>query len=55
MLRSVRDFGEALLDVHPPGVGADDLPGGELGAVGDQQGGLVVAQAGDGELADRAG
>ena len=29
--------------------------GGELGLVGDQQGGLVVAQAGDGELPDRAG
>ena len=27
---------------------------GQLGPVGDQQGGLVVAQAGDGELADRA-
>jgi hypothetical protein len=24
-------FGEALFDVHPPGVGADDLAGGELG------------------------
>jgi hypothetical protein len=41
--------------VHPAGVGLDDLPGGQGGPVGDQQGGLVVAQAGDGELADRAG
>ena len=43
------------LDVHPPGVGADDLPGGQAGTVGDQQGGLVVAEPGDGELADRPG
>ena len=31
------------------------MPGGQGGPVGDQQGGLVVAQAGDGDLADRAG
>ena len=30
----------------------EDLPGGERGAVGDQQGGLVMAQASDGELPD---
>ena len=48
-------FGEALFDVHPPGIGLDDLAGRECGPVGDQQGGLVVSQAGDGELADGPG
>jgi len=48
-------FGEALFAVHPAGVGVDDLPSGRGGPVGEQEGGLVVAQPGDGELADRAG
>ncbi len=48
-------FGEALSGVHPPGVGLDDLAGGQGGPVRDEQDGLVVAQPGDGELADGAG
>jgi len=31
------------------------MPGRELGLVGDEQSGLVVAQSGDGELADGPG
>jgi hypothetical protein len=37
-------LGEALFDVHPAGVGLDDLPGGGGVVIGDDQGGLVVAQ-----------
>src|SRR5665811_2253986 len=39
----------------PQGVALDDLLGGAGQVVGDQDGGFVVAQAGDGELPQRAG
>jgi hypothetical protein len=50
-------LGEALFDVHAAGVVLDDPAGGEVrdwaDVVGDEDGGLVVAEAGDGELAKR--
>jgi hypothetical protein len=49
------DLGQPLLDGHPPGVLADQRPGLDLVVVGDDDGGLVAAQAGDDELADGAG
>jgi len=44
-----------LFDVHPAGVPLDDLLRGAGGVVGDQDGGFVVAEAGDGELPQGAG
>jgi hypothetical protein len=40
------DLGEALLDGHPSGVSLDQGPGGDLVVVGDDDGGLIAAQAG---------
>jgi hypothetical protein len=48
-------LGEALFDVHPLGVALDERLGGSIWVVGDQDGGFVVAESGDGELADGAG
>jgi hypothetical protein len=48
-------FGEALFDVHPAGVALDERFGGSVVVVGDQDGGLVVAQAADDQLPDGAG
>src|SRR5664280_2616583 len=48
-------FGEALFDVHPAGVPLDDLLGGAGQVVGDQDGGFVVTEAGDGDLPQCAG
>jgi hypothetical protein len=42
-------FGESLFDVHASGVGLDHVLD-RWGAVVTQDGGLVVAEAGDGEL-----
>jgi hypothetical protein len=36
-------------------MGVDDLAGGSLAVVGDDDGGLVVAEPGDGELAEGSG
>ena len=49
------DLGEPVLDGHAAGVLVDEVAGGDLGVVGDDDGGLVAAEAGDDELADGAG
>src|SRR5262249_16087199 len=49
------DLGEPLFDGHPAGVPGDEVPGGDLVVVGDDDGGVVPAQAGDDELADGGG
>src|SRR5207247_2127441 len=41
--------------VHPLRVGLDECLGGSVVVVGDEDGGFVVAEPGDGELADGAG
>jgi hypothetical protein len=46
-------FGEALLDAHPLGVAADDLLRRTVAVVGEVQVGMVVAEAADGDLAQR--
>ena len=46
------DLGEALLDGHPAGVAGDELFGGGMGVVGDDDGGRVAAQSGEDELTD---
>src|SRR5215468_9756612 len=48
-------FGEALLDVHPAGIALDERFDRLVVVVGDQDGGLVVAQSTDDQLPDGAG
>src|SRR5262249_33791092 len=47
-------FGQTLFDVHTFGVALDEGLGGAVEVVGDQDGGVVVAQSGDGQLAHGA-
>jgi hypothetical protein len=49
------DLGQVLFDGHAAGVVADQGLVAGLVVVGDDDGGLVVAQAGDDQLADGAG
>ena len=54
-MEKVDRLGDGVLDDHAPGI-AVDQPGGRFALlVGEQQGGLAVAEIRDGELADRAG
>ncbi len=46
--------GQRVLDEHALGIAGDDGLGGGLGVVGEQDGGLVVAEIGDEELAEGA-
>ena len=46
--------GERVLDQHALGIAGDDRLGGGLGVIGEQDGGLVVAEIGDEELAEVA-
>src|SRR5262249_22277262 len=48
-------LGEALFVVHTFGVALDEGLGGAVEVVGDQDGGVVVAQSGDGQLAHGGG
>ena len=45
---------ERVLDEHTFGIAGDDYPGGGLGVVGEQDGGFVVAEIRDEELAQVA-
>src|SRR5437899_9482598 len=47
-------IGERVLDQHALGVAGDDILGGGSGVVGEQDGGLVVAEILDEELAEGA-
>lgn len=47
-------IGERVLDQHALGVSRDDILGGGLGVVGEQDGGFVVAEVLDEELAEGA-
>ena len=46
--------GERVLDEHALGMAGDDRLGGGLGVIGEQDGGLVVAEIGDEELPEVA-
>src|SRR5580700_582541 len=46
--------GRSALDEHALGIAGDDGLGGGLGIVGEQDGGLIVAEIGDEELAEGA-
>ena len=45
---------ECVFDEHTLGIAGDDYPGGGLGVVGEQDGGFVVAEIRDEELAQVA-
>ena len=45
---------KCVLDEHTFGIAGDDYPGGGLGVVGEQDGGFVVAEIRDEELAQVA-
>ena len=47
-------IGESVLDEHAPGVADDELARGGVGVVGEQDGGLVVAEVADEELSEAA-
>ena len=54
-MEEVAGLCDGALDQHAPGIAVDQPGGGGGGLVGAEQGGLVVAEFGDGELADAAG
>jgi hypothetical protein len=47
-------IGQRVLDEHALGIAGDDRLSGGLGVVGEQDGGLVVAEIGDEELPEVA-
>ena len=53
-MEEVHRIGERVLDQHALGVSGDDILGGGFGIVGEQDGGFVVAEVLDEELAEGA-
>ena len=54
-VEEVDRLGDGVLDDHAAGVAVDEVGGLGVELVGEQQGGLVVAELADGDLADRIG
>ena len=54
-VEEVNRLGDGILDHHAPGVAVDQVRGPGLQLVGEQQGGPLAAQVGDGQLADGDG
>ena len=53
--KEIDGLGDGVLDHHPAGVAVRQVGGPVLELVGERQGGLLVAEVGDGDLADPAG
>jgi hypothetical protein len=50
-MEEAHGIGERVLDEHALGVAGDEIAGGRICVIGEQDGGLIVAEIGDEELA----